>query len=1062
MSHIFLSYSRDDLAFAERLEATLEGEGRTVWRDKNAAKGIPPSADWQEEIRRNLIAADTFLFIVSPHSIVSASCTREIELAVVSRTRIIPVVIEGVNPTTDPVPEAIGKWQLIFFQTGTPDALIDSFEEGVRQLRLALDIDLDYWHQAGDIADRARQWQEGTRDRSFLLRGKALEIAQVWLVQGASRSPSPSPAQVEFIDWSRRASAQQQRRVRIGLFGAASIFLILAVVASGLGIYAHITGEIAFSRQLAGAANGAQTNNHPDLALLLAAQGFRTNDNIDTRDSLAAALTDHSHLESVLPVGKVSAATYVTQFAYNAAGTEVIASGSDGSMMAWDIASRRRTDLNPPTAKSSVYIDALAVSPDGKSVAYVNGDGLWLWRNIFSGASPVELKETPPVDYYLDMLALGFSPDGSKLVSVTSRCGASLCANVHVQRWNVTDTSRPQDVFDLPVGARNTEKFADVAALSADTNTLVISCNDACTGKQIQEWDLGARQRLTVRSADAVRAIEKLTLSPDGHSVAALECSDSTWTQCDEAEVWDLIEPRASVSVSAQTHLQDVRFTHDGNHLVVGGCRKLTRAECTAGQLQVWDVTKGIAAQQLTDPFGGHINSIAALATSPDGQHVLTSQFDDNELLIWNLDEVDSITHQVRRTQLDFPQQLANDCSTLPLTYQATYSPDGATIAEATADSIVLLDAATLKPRADPVKLDPVSLGYTSNGYTSDKGVYQLSFSPSGGSLAAMTEHNIFLFRWDSGQLTPAGRIYEQAGGNYLYNGFSFDGSGARLAVINNRNTVQDASGQSAIELWDLTQGDQVQTWTRQDSDVYAIALSADGSTVAAAYFPHWLACQVPNLATVTAYYEHDVVVWDDQHATAPVATLSGHTSGIDSLAFSPQRKNGKILASVDLYGTTIVWDASHPTADPIVRFPSFEQQPKGLASLSFSADGSQLAVASGEFVGLQPDTIVVWDIAKNQLGGRQIVSNDLMTASNSAEIVNEQLISDTASAGMQLAWTVSGDNFGAIYTRSLDAQTWVQRACQIVNRNLTQAEWGQYGRGGAAPQTCPAAANAG
>src|SRR5690348_13625393 len=100
MSHIFLSYSRDDLAFAERLEATLEGEGRTVWRDKNAAKGIPPSADWQEEIRRNLIAADTFLFIVSPHSIVSGSCAREIELAVVSRTRIIPVVIEGVNPTT--------------------------------------------------------------------------------------------------------------------------------------------------------------------------------------------------------------------------------------------------------------------------------------------------------------------------------------------------------------------------------------------------------------------------------------------------------------------------------------------------------------------------------------------------------------------------------------------------------------------------------------------------------------------------------------------------------------------------------------------------------------------------------------------------------------------------------------------------------------------------------------------------------------------------------------------------------------------------------------------------
>ena len=84
----FISYGRaDSKAFARELQACLEERRFNVWFDCN---DIPLGVDFQNQIDDGIEKADNFLFIIAPHSVNSAYCLKEIELAIQRHKRIIP------------------------------------------------------------------------------------------------------------------------------------------------------------------------------------------------------------------------------------------------------------------------------------------------------------------------------------------------------------------------------------------------------------------------------------------------------------------------------------------------------------------------------------------------------------------------------------------------------------------------------------------------------------------------------------------------------------------------------------------------------------------------------------------------------------------------------------------------------------------------------------------------------------------------------------------------------------------------------------------------------------
>ena len=110
MADVFISYSRRDTSFIEKLATALKTAGRDVWVDVEA---IRASEDWKETIFRGIDNANTFLFVVSPDSIQSEIANEEVSRAALNSKRMIPLFYLSVPH--DKVPKAVSRFQGIDF-----------------------------------------------------------------------------------------------------------------------------------------------------------------------------------------------------------------------------------------------------------------------------------------------------------------------------------------------------------------------------------------------------------------------------------------------------------------------------------------------------------------------------------------------------------------------------------------------------------------------------------------------------------------------------------------------------------------------------------------------------------------------------------------------------------------------------------------------------------------------------------------------------------------------------------------------------------------------------------
>lgn len=68
----FVSYSRADIDEVSDLVNALRKANFKLWVD---LEGIPPSTEWQEEIRNGIANSDAFILCISPTSVVSEPCS---------------------------------------------------------------------------------------------------------------------------------------------------------------------------------------------------------------------------------------------------------------------------------------------------------------------------------------------------------------------------------------------------------------------------------------------------------------------------------------------------------------------------------------------------------------------------------------------------------------------------------------------------------------------------------------------------------------------------------------------------------------------------------------------------------------------------------------------------------------------------------------------------------------------------------------------------------------------------------------------------------------------------
>ena len=92
MAHIFISYSRRDSEFVDRLITALAQYGFPSWED---VKAIAGGEVWKAAISKAVRECDAFLIVLSPQSASSENVAKELAVATKHARRILPVIYQA-------------------------------------------------------------------------------------------------------------------------------------------------------------------------------------------------------------------------------------------------------------------------------------------------------------------------------------------------------------------------------------------------------------------------------------------------------------------------------------------------------------------------------------------------------------------------------------------------------------------------------------------------------------------------------------------------------------------------------------------------------------------------------------------------------------------------------------------------------------------------------------------------------------------------------------------------------------------------------------------------------
>ena len=122
MAEIFVSYSRSDSEFVDKLIGELDSKGMKVWIDRDDIEG---GERWRAAIVQAISQCRAFLLILSPNSANSRNVSTELTLAENKQRRIIPIIYQ-----TCDIPDGM-EYQLAELQRID---FTQSYEEALKRL----------------------------------------------------------------------------------------------------------------------------------------------------------------------------------------------------------------------------------------------------------------------------------------------------------------------------------------------------------------------------------------------------------------------------------------------------------------------------------------------------------------------------------------------------------------------------------------------------------------------------------------------------------------------------------------------------------------------------------------------------------------------------------------------------------------------------------------------------------------------------------------------------------------------------------------------------------------
>jgi WD40 repeat protein len=788
------------------------------------------------------------------------------------------------------------------------------------------------------IGQAATEWETAGRDQSELYRGARLAAALDWT---ADHALDVNELEREFVTESREASEREtksvkrtNRRLR-GLLAGVAV-LLAAAVAGGIFAAAqrHEAREAETAQFVQRLGAQALVEDDLDLSLLLARQAIAIENTPQTRGYLLAALRRNPAAIGIMH-GDGGA---LRGIAMSPDGKTLAAVSGDGKVLFFD--AHTYAPIGDPLAGLSGEA-GLAYSPDGRTLA-IGGDNV---LRLIDARTRTQIAETSIGG---SATRMSFTKDGSQLIVLAVGGADTQSLGVSDAQITIRDAAtlepigrsiEPKGFVGAYVGFwYATPQFA----LTPNGRSVLTASEDG----ELARWDLRSGRKTRAWTIEPGTA-PALAVSPDGRTAAV---GMRHGVQLVDLRSGTVRTATADVAGSPNW----VLFSPDGTTVVA------TNRDKTVTQ---WEVD---SATQL-ETLRGHSNFVQQPVFSPDGRTLYTTSH-DGTAIAWDL---------TGDRRLGRPFTFTNDRTFSRTGYDGhpgKISPDGRLIAVGLKErGIALWDSRTLTPIGTPLL---------------DTGgeVKTLAFSPDGQTLAAVTQRDLTL--WDVGSRS---RLHGplDAGEPAIVLAVSFSPDGAALAT---------ASSGRGLQLWGPSTGEVLdRIGGPSASDV---SFSADGAMVA--FSPE----------------QGGAEVWDVTTGTL-IAAFEGSSDPMDldsSVALSP---NGRFVAVGGLHDVVRLWDV---LTGKLVH--ELDQGGNGAFTLEFAPDGRTLAIS-----GFEP-VASLWDVATGAQIGPQLTAGDRRT------------MIDLSSDGRRLL-EVHGNGQGAVW--DVDPDSWKRRACALANRTLTRAEWEQF-----------------
>ncbi|HKJ38360.1 MAG TPA: TIR domain-containing protein [Anaerolineales bacterium] len=579
MAKLFISYSRKDSKTAQKLINSLKEMGHDVWVDWES---ILPASDWLAQIYHGIEDADAFLFLVSPHSIISEVCNVEVGHAVLNNKRIVPVVIRQVKP--EDTNEDVRKRNWVFLRRG------DNYKEGLTRINEAIVLDFEWVEEHSRLQTRALEWDR-KKDTSLLLRGGDLRSARRAVRRAKNKEPLPTELQDHYVNHS--VAAERRRMVLI------SITAITLLLMTGLFFFALIQRNLAQENEAFANEQKAIAQQNEEEANVQRELAEANEEEANTQRELADEQRKFAEDQKLIAQAQRSAArAQIYQIQPGELYTSTLLAVDSWKTSTSDEAEeilRKNISLLPipipfEQGQHAGGINSLEFNPsrdlfvtggvDGKTCVWKASDGALVYC---SEPSPGSVNDAV------------FSPDGEFLVSGDASGEVTI---IRTLDWKILHTyPTGAVVWDIDVGG---EGGKDIA-VTRDDGKITLLDLDAGT----RDYDLEVSGEVRIAS-----------FSPDGNFIAA-------GSSAGVVNLWNL-ETNATPTTSGRHNgeVLALTFSPDSRYIITGGAD---------GYAVVARVTTG---QELYRRL--HEDAVTDVAFNPNDASWFATVSNDYRIRLWD------------------------------------------------------------------------------------------------------------------------------------------------------------------------------------------------------------------------------------------------------------------------------------------------------------------------------------------------------------------------------------------------------------------------------------------